>query len=158
MKILPHRYPFLLVDRVLEFESGVRAVAVKSVTVNEPFFPGHFPELPIMPGVLQVEALAQVGGIAMLHKYAPNGDRDFFFGGVDKVKWRKPVVPGDTLVLEMNLTSFREKFGIAKMEGKYVFNIDLFDWRDCRAHLVDLLLTIDVFLFFSLLRLKLGDM
>lgn len=121
MKILPHRYPFLLIDRVIAYEPGKRAVAIKNVSINEPHFNGHFPDRPIMPGVLQVEALAQTGGIVMLqHEENPikDGKGDFFFGGVDKVKWRKPVVPGDTLVMEMTLDSFKPRFGIAKMTGK----------------------------------------
>lgn len=123
MKILPHRFPFLLLDRVIAFESGKRAIGIKSVTINEPFFPGHFPNRPIMPGVLQVEALAQLGGIVMLQPpfvEKDASDIDFFFGGIDKVKWRKPVVPGDTLVMEMTLSSFKKSFGIAKMDGRYV--------------------------------------
>lgn len=121
MRILPHRHPFLLLDRVIAYEPGKRAIGVKAVTVSEPFFPGHFPERPIMPGVLQVEALAQLGGIVMLQPPFVDGDAkdvEFFFGGVDRVKWRRPVVPGDTLIMEMNLVSFKKSFGIAKMEGK----------------------------------------
>lgn len=121
MKILPHRHPFLLLDRVIAYEPGKRAIGVKSVTVSEPFFPGHFPDRPIMPGVLQVEALAQLGGIVMLQPPFVEPDSppmDFFFGGVDRVKWRKPVIPGDRLVLEMELVSFKQSFGIAKMQGK----------------------------------------
>lgn len=123
MKILPHRYPFLLLDRVIAYEPGQSAIGIKSVSINEPFFPGHFPTRPIMPGVLQVEALAQLGGIVMLQPpfvEEDTSDIDFFFGGVDKVKWRKPVVPGDTLVMEISLSSFKRSFGIAKMEGRYV--------------------------------------
>lgn len=103
MSILPHRYPFLLVDKVIAFEPGKRCVAIKKVTVNEEFFNGHFPNRPIMPGVLQVEAMAQVGGLVALQppiSEAGGGKGDFFFAGVDNVKWRRPVVPGDTLVME----------------------------------------------------------
>lgn len=114
MAILPHRFPFLLVDRVLHLEPGVRAIGVKNVSVNEPYFPGHFPARPIMPGVLQVEALAQLAGIAMLDPKV----KDFFFGGVESVRWRKPVVPGDTLVMEVEVKSFKKKFGIAKVQAK----------------------------------------
>ena len=120
MKVLPHRYPFLLLDRVIEYEPGKRAVAIKNVSMNEPFFQGHFPDRPIMPGVLQLEALAQVGGIVMLQQPISDGTGDFFFGGVDRVKWRRPVLPGDTLVLEMTLENYKPRFGIAKMAGKYV--------------------------------------
>lgn len=121
MKILPHRYPFLLVDKVVQYEPGKRAVAVKNVTVNEPFFQGHFPDRPIMPGVLQIEALAQTGGIVMrdlIQEDGNNEKRDFFFGGVDNVRWRKPVLPGDTLYMEVTLDSYKARFGIAKLKGK----------------------------------------
>ena len=127
MKILPHRYPFLLVDKVIELERGSYAVGVKNVTVNDNFFPGHFPQRPIMPGVLQVEAMAQVGGIVLLD---PNEDGDgtgtkqqFFFGGVDSCRFRKPVVPGDTLHMKVELIKLQKRFGIAKMKGTcYVGN------------------------------------
>lgn len=119
MKILPHRYPFLLVDKVLALEPGVRCVAVKGVSVNEPFFQGHFPDRPIMPGVLQVEALAQVGGLVLkdLIQGEEGEKRDFFFGGVDNVRWRKPVVPGDVLYMEAEMVTYKERFGIAKVKG-----------------------------------------
>lgn len=119
MGILPHRYPFLLVDKVVALEPGVRCVAVKGVSVNEPFFQGHFPDRPIMPGVLQVEALAQVGGICMRDLIAgDDGEkRDFFFGGVDNVRWRKPVVPGDVLFMEAKIVTYKARFGIAKVKG-----------------------------------------
>ncbi len=116
--ILPHRYPFLLVDKVIEFVPGKRAVGVKKVTTNEEFFNGHFPERPIMPGVLQVEAMAQVGGIIALQEPITDGQGDFFFAGVNNIKWRRPVVPGDTLVMEMELTAFKPRFGLVKMKGQ----------------------------------------
>merc|ERR1719487_811607 len=102
-EILPHRYPFLLVDKIIEFEPGKRAVGVKKVTANEEFFNGHFPTRPIMPGVLQLEAMAQVGGIIALQEPITDGKGDFFFAGVNNVKWRRPVVPGDNLIMEMEL-------------------------------------------------------
>ncbi|PFH31938.1 beta-hydroxyacyl-acyl carrier protein dehydratase (FABZ) [Besnoitia besnoiti] len=117
-QILPHRFPFLLVDKVLEFEPGKRAVGVKQVTANEDQFNGHFPGRAIMPGVLQVEALAQLAGIVALQPPISDGQGNFFFAGVDGVKWKKPVVPGDTLVMEVELTAWKEKFGIAKATGK----------------------------------------
>merc|ERR1719354_210208 len=117
-KILPHRYPFLLVDKVIEYEQGKRAVGIKSVTVNEPHFTGHFPDRPIMPGVLQVEALAQLAGIVCLQMEGAEPGAVFFFAGVDKVKWKKPVVPGDTLVMEVEIKMWRAKLGIAKATGK----------------------------------------
>ena len=115
--VLPHRYPFLLVDKVIEFEAGKRAVGIKKVTTNEEFFNGHFPERPIMPGVLQVEAMAQVGGMIALQEPITDGKGDFFFTSVNKIKWRRPVVPGDTLVMEMEMTAFKKKFGLVKMKG-----------------------------------------
>ncbi|KAE9591850.1 hypothetical protein Lal_00038713 [Lupinus albus] len=115
-EILPHRFPFLLVDRVIEYNPGVSAVAIKNVTINDNFFPGHFPERPIMPGVLMVEALAQVGGIVMLQPEVGGSRDNFFFAGIDKVRFRKPVIAGDTLVMRMTLLKMR--VGIAKMEGK----------------------------------------
>lgn len=112
MKILPHRYPFLLVDRVLRFEGDTKAVGQKAVTINEPFFQGHFPGHPIMPGVLQVEAMAQVASILML-KASGRGGRIGYFMSADKVKFRKPVLPGDTLVIHVELTKARGKIGRA---------------------------------------------
>ncbi|WCJ42021.1 3-hydroxyacyl-[acyl-carrier-protein] dehydratase FabZ [Euphorbia peplus] len=117
-EILPHRFPFLLVDRVIEYNPGVSAVAIKNVTINDNFFPGHFPERPIMPGVLMVEALAQVGGIVMLQPEVGGSRENFFFAGIDKVRFRKPVIAGDTLVMRMTLTKLQKRFGIAKMDGK----------------------------------------
>ena len=106
MEQLPHRYPFLLVDRVLEFEAGKRIVAIKNVTINEPFFNGHFPGYPVMPGVLIVEALAQAGGIVAL-KALGGGKRIAYFGGIDNCKFRRPVVPGDQLRLEATVTAHK---------------------------------------------------
>ncbi|KAK4340004.1 hypothetical protein RND71_041466 [Anisodus tanguticus] len=117
-QILPHRFPFLLVDRVIEYNPGVSAVAIKNVTINDNFFPGHFPERPIMPGVLMVEAMAQVGGLVMLQPEVGGSKQNFFFAGIDKVRFRKPVVAGDTLVMRMTLIKLQKRFGIAKMEGK----------------------------------------
>ncbi|CAI9765358.1 unnamed protein product [Fraxinus pennsylvanica] len=117
-EILPHRFPFLLVDRVVEYNPGVSAVAIKNVTINDNFFPGHFPERPIMPGVLMVEAMAQVGGVVMLQPEVGGSKENFFFAGIDKVRFRKPVVAGDTLVMRMTLVKLQKRFGIAKMEGK----------------------------------------
>jgi len=117
-EILPHRYPFLLVDKIIEFEPGKRAVGIKKVTTNEEFFNGHFPNRPIMPGVLQVEAMAQVGGMIALQEPITDGQGDFFFTSVNNIKWRRPVVPGDTLVMEMEMTAFKKKFGLVKMKGR----------------------------------------
>jgi len=117
--ILPHRYPFLLVDKVVEYEQGKRAVGIKSVTLNEPHFTGHFPDRPIMPGVLQVEALAQLAGIVFLQmEGASELGAVFFFAGVDGVKWKKPVVPGDSLVMEVEIKKWNKRFGIATATGR----------------------------------------
>lgn len=116
-KLLPHRYPFALVDKVVEYEAGKSAVGIKSVTKNEEFFNGHFPERPIMPGVLQVEALAQLAGIVISQMEGAAPGALFFFASVNGVKWKKPVVPGDSFVMEATITKFNTKFGIAKASG-----------------------------------------
>ncbi|WP_370318263.1 3-hydroxyacyl-ACP dehydratase FabZ [Synechococcus sp. BS56D] len=117
MGLLPHRYPFALVDRVLEHEPGVRAVAIKNVTLNEPQFQGHFPERPLMPGVLIVEAMAQVGGLIVTQMpELPKGL--FVFAGIDGVRFRRPVVPGDQLRISCELLSLkRQRFGKVKAEA-----------------------------------------
>jgi UDP-3-O-[3-hydroxymyristoyl] N-acetylglucosamine deacetylase/3-hydroxyacyl-[acyl-carrier-protein] dehydratase len=112
MKVLPHRYPFLMVDKVLKIE-GTKITAVKNVSVNEPYFQGHFPNHPIMPGVLQLEAIAQVAGIVTL-KQAENFGKLAYFVSAENVKWRKPVRPGDTLTIDVELTKFRGKIGRAR--------------------------------------------
>ena len=99
----------------MEYEQGKTAVAVKNVTINEPFFPGHFPKRPIMPGVLMVEAMAQVGGIVMMDPEDPK--ENFFFGGIDGCKFRRPVVPGDTLLIRVSLKKMNKRFGVAKMDA-----------------------------------------
>lgn len=114
-RILPHRYPFLMLDRVTEWEEGQRAVGIKNVTVNEPFFQGHFPQQPIMPGVLQVEALAQLAGVLL---YLDNQDDDSLgmFRGIEKVKFRRQVVPGDQLRLEIQV--LRKRSNVARFSGQ----------------------------------------
>jgi 3-hydroxyacyl-[acyl-carrier-protein] dehydratase len=109
-KILPHRYPFLLVDKIVEMEWGKRAVGIKNVTANEPFFMGHFPGFPVMPGVLMIEAIAQVGAVAVLGM-PENRGKLAFFAGVDEVRFKRQVVPGDTLRIEVTLTRVRGLFG-----------------------------------------------
>ncbi len=117
MDILPHRYPFLLVDKIIEFEPGKRAVGIKNVTINEPFFQGHFPSHPVMPGVLIVEALAQVGGILMLKTFnLKAGESIIYFMGIDNARFRNPVRPGDILRLEVE--AIRLKPTISKVSGK----------------------------------------
>jgi UDP-3-O-[3-hydroxymyristoyl] N-acetylglucosamine deacetylase/3-hydroxyacyl-[acyl-carrier-protein] dehydratase len=112
MQILPHRFPFLMIDRVARIE-GNKIYAVKCVSMNEPFFQGHFPGHPIMPGVLQLEAMAQAAGILMM-KQAEDAGQIAYFMSAENVKWRKPVVPGDTLVIEVEMTKSRGKIGKAK--------------------------------------------
>jgi 3-hydroxyacyl-[acyl-carrier-protein] dehydratase len=114
--LLPHRYPFLLVDRIIENVPGEKAVGIKNVTVNEPFFQGHFPGRPIMPGVLIVEAMAQVGGVVLL-QMADLKDKLSLFAGIDKVRFRRPVTPGDQLVMTVELLTIKQRrFG--KMQAR----------------------------------------
>lgn len=113
MEILPHRAPFLLVDRIEELEEGKRAVGIKAVTYNEPFFQGHFPQEPVMPGVLICEALAQVGAVALLSKEEYRG-RIALFGGINKARFRQKVQPGDVLRLETELVKIKGPVGVGK--------------------------------------------
>ena len=112
-KIIPHRYPFLLVDKITEIEYGKRATGIKNVTINEPFFTGHFPQNPIMPGVLIVEAMAQVGAVAILGAQEHKG-KLAVFTGIDKLQFRKQVVPGDTLRMEIEMIAMKRGIGKAK--------------------------------------------
>lgn len=109
-EIIPHRYPFLLIDRILEVEPGVAAVGIKNVTMNEPYFAGHFPQMPVMPGVLIVEALAQVGAVAILSVEANRG-KIAMFAGIDEFRFRGQVYPGDTLRLELRITRLKGMVG-----------------------------------------------
>jgi beta-hydroxyacyl-ACP dehydratase FabZ len=122
MELLPHRYPFLLIDRILELGStSVRAI--KNVSANEPFFVGHFPQKKVMPGVLIVEAMAQAGGVMMLSLDGPKEGRLIYFTGIDNCRFRRPVVPGDQLVLEVELVARRST--VAKMHGRATVNGEL---------------------------------
>jgi UDP-3-O-[3-hydroxymyristoyl] N-acetylglucosamine deacetylase/3-hydroxyacyl-[acyl-carrier-protein] dehydratase len=128
MRTLPHRYPFLLVDRILEFEERKRVVGLKNVTINEPFFQGHFPGHAIMPGVLIIEAMAQVGGM-LLMATSHKGDKVVYFTSLNNVKWRKPVRPGDQLIFELDVVQIRgavcKMRGVAKVEGNVVAEADM---------------------------------
>ena len=129
MKLLPHRYPFLLVDRVTEIDPGKKIVGLKNVTINEPFFPGHFPGHPVMPGVLIIEAMAQTAAILVYSSSADNKDKITYFVGIDNTKFRKPVVPGDQLRLELEVIGCRRGIytfsGKAYVEGKLVTESEL---------------------------------
>jgi len=117
MDVLPHRYPFLLIDTILELERGKRIVGIKNVTFNEPFFQGHFPDLPIMPGVLLIEAMAQTGGVLAL-SYEPEKvkDKNFYFSNIDKVRFRKPVLPGDQVRFEVEV--IKQRSSVWRFKGK----------------------------------------
>lgn len=121
-EILPHRYPFLFVDKIIELEPRVRIVGIKQVTINEHFFAGHFPEAAVMPGVLQIEALAQVGAILALREFPNRLEKIPFFSGIENARFRRPVVPGDTLVLEVTAlrigTKVQKMRGEAKVDGR----------------------------------------
>lgn len=127
-QIIPHRYPMLLVDKITEYEVGKRAVGIKSVTANEPFFVGHFPDYHVMPGVLIIEALAQVGAVALLSE-EDNKGKIAFFGGIKKAKFRRQVVPGDQLELECEMTRRLGPAGVgkavAKVDGQVVCEAEL---------------------------------
>jgi 3-hydroxyacyl-[acyl-carrier-protein] dehydratase len=129
MKLLPHRYPFLLVDKIIKFEIGAGIVGIKNVTINEPFFLGHFPGHPIMPGVLILEAMAQVGGVYALLAKEVGENQVPYFVGIDNAKFRKPVLPGDVLILELALIKVRRGIyyfsGKAMVDGKLVAEAEL---------------------------------
>jgi len=129
MRVLPHRYPFLLVDRILEIEDGKRIVGVKNVTINEPFFQGHFPGHPIMPGVLIIEAMAQVGGMLLMGSVPNPENKVVYFTSLNNVKWRRPVKPGDQLRFELELLQVRgmmcKMSGVAKVDGQVVAEAEM---------------------------------
>jgi len=116
MAILPHRYPFLLIDRVIEMERKKRIVAIKNVSINEAFFQGHFPDFPIMPGVLVIEAMAQAGGALLLTEIPDRESKLMVFTGIERAKFRRPVVPGDQLRLEINVLQWKTR--AVRLEGK----------------------------------------
>ena len=117
MKYLPHRYPFLLVDKILVIEPGREITGVKNVTINEPFFQGHFPSRPVFPGVLILEGMAQVGGVLAFHTYPDSvGEKLIYFAGIDNCRFKQPVLPGDQMILEVQVV--KEKRGIWKFKGE----------------------------------------
>lgn len=129
MKLLPHRYPFLLVDKIVEIEKDKKIVGIKNVTMNEPFFQGHFPGHPVMPGVLIIEAMAQVGGIFAVINDGIGDDKVTYFAGIDNARFRKPVLPGDVLRFELELINCRRGLycftGKAYVEGTLVAEAEL---------------------------------
>jgi 3-hydroxyacyl-[acyl-carrier-protein] dehydratase len=131
MKLLPHRYPFLLVDRIVELVEGKRCVGIKNVTINEPFFQGHFPGHPIMPGVLIIEAMAQVGGVLAMLNDKIGTDMVTYFAGIDNARFRRPVVPGDVLRLELELQNCRR--GLYCFGGKAYVGETLVAEADLKA-------------------------
>jgi 3-hydroxyacyl-[acyl-carrier-protein] dehydratase len=116
LDFLPHRYPFLLIDRIVEFEPAKRLVAIKNVTINEPFFQGHFPGYPIMPGVLVIEAMAQAGGIILLAEMPNRHEKLVVFTGIERAKFRRPVTPGDQLRIEVDVLAVRSRAG--RIQGR----------------------------------------
>lgn len=141
MRILPHRYPFLLIDRVVEMERKQRIVAIKNVTINEPFFQGHFPDFPIMPGVLMVEAMAQTGGALLLTEIEDRDEKLMVFTGIEQARFRRPVTPGDQLRIEVNVVNWRTRMvkmaGVITVDGKVVCDATitcaLTDWPGKKA-------------------------
>jgi 3-hydroxyacyl-[acyl-carrier-protein] dehydratase len=138
-RILPHRYPFLLIDRVIEIARKQRIVAIKNVTINEPFFAGHFPNMPIMPGVLIVEAIAQAGGALLLTEVENREDKLIMFTGIERAKFRRPVVPGDQLRIEVELKAWRavENMIAVRMEGIAYVNGQRVAEASVKCQLVD---------------------
>jgi UDP-3-O-[3-hydroxymyristoyl] N-acetylglucosamine deacetylase/3-hydroxyacyl-[acyl-carrier-protein] dehydratase len=129
MEVLPHRYPFLLVDRIIDLEEGKRIVGIKNVTINEPFFQGHFPGLPVMPGVLIIEAMAQVGGVLVMRGMKDRDQKVVYFTSLNSVKWRRPVKPGDQLRIELELLQVRGMMakmqGVARVDGEVVCEAEM---------------------------------
>jgi UDP-3-O-[3-hydroxymyristoyl] N-acetylglucosamine deacetylase/3-hydroxyacyl-[acyl-carrier-protein] dehydratase len=129
MQYLPHRYPMLLVDRIVEFEAGQRIVGIKNVTINEPFFQGHYPGHPVMPGVLIIEAMAQVGGLLLMDAIEEPENKVVYFMSLDKVKWRRPVTPGDQVEFELEMLQFRRHVcrmrGVGRVEGQVVAEAEM---------------------------------
>ncbi|MEE8605590.1 MAG: 3-hydroxyacyl-ACP dehydratase FabZ [Candidatus Aminicenantaceae bacterium] len=136
LRMLPHRFPFLLVDRVLEMEKGKSIVAIKNVTVNEPFFQGHFPEIKVMPGVLVVESMAQAGGILLYNSIPKPDEKLLFLSKIDNLKFRKPVIPGDQIRLEVEIVKLKSR--ICHIKAKAIVDGDVVTEGDIWASLANL--------------------
>jgi len=136
LNILPHRYPFVLVDRILEIDPGKRIVGIKNITINEPYFQGHFPGSPILPGVLIVEAMAQTWGICVFALHPEEAEnKNLFFSGIDRVRFRRPVIPGDQMRMEMELIKHRGS--LWKFKGKATVNGDLVAEAELLASVIE---------------------
>jgi beta-hydroxyacyl-ACP dehydratase FabZ len=135
LSVLPHRYPILLVDRVLELEPGRRIVAIKNVTVNEPFFLGHFPGRPVVPGVLLVEGMAQAGGLLLFSDVADRANKLLFFASIEEAKFRRPVVPGDQIRYEVEVLRLRSTY--CKLAGKALVDGQIAAEAVCSSAMVD---------------------
>jgi 3-hydroxyacyl-[acyl-carrier-protein] dehydratase len=135
LDLLPHRYPFLMLDRIVELEPRRRIVGIKCVTINEPFFQGHFPGAPVMPGVLIIEALAQAAATLVLHEVPDRHERLVYFTGIDEARFRRPVVPGDVLRLEIDVLQLRPR--AAKMRGVAKVGTEVAAEAIIRSHMID---------------------
>lgn len=136
IRMLPHRYPFLLVDRVLKLEKGKSIVAIKNVTVNEPFFQGHFPEFRVMPGVLVVEAMAQAGGVLLYYSIPDPESKLIFLSKIDNLRFRKPVIPGDQIRLEVELLRLRSR--VCQIKARAIVAEEVVTEGDIMATMIDL--------------------
>ena len=135
LETLPHRYPMLLVDRVLDLEPGKRITAIKNVTINEPYFQGHFPGQPVVPGVLLIEGIAQTGGILLLNDVKDRSEKLLYFMAIDKARFRKPAVPGDQLRYEVEV--LRQRATTCKLKGRVIVGGELIAEAICMSALVD---------------------
>jgi UDP-3-O-[3-hydroxymyristoyl] N-acetylglucosamine deacetylase/3-hydroxyacyl-[acyl-carrier-protein] dehydratase len=135
MQFLPHRYPMLLVDRIVDFREGESIVGIKNVTVNEPYFQGHYPGHPIMPGVLIVEAMAQCGGLLLMDKMQDPEDKVVYFMTMDNVKFRRPVTPGDTIMFELHVVQFRRQ--VCRMRGQGLVDGNVVAEAEFMARIMD---------------------
>ncbi len=135
MKLIPHRYPFILIDRIVDMEPGKRCTAIKNVTINEQYFQGHFPNQPVMPGVLILESMAQAGAFLTLHSVADPLQKNMFFSAIEKSRFRKPITPGDQVRLEMELLKLR--LNAVKLQGEAYVDETLVAEATLMANIVD---------------------